>query len=119
MSWYRRAPSLGPSRGRVYVRPVETAESIPGGKIILTEATRQNMTSCQAEVVSVGAPAYCSDLDCERPHGWLSRDITSRWHQTVVQRGDWVVVAHRSLTETHIDGLFCCFADDVLARFTQ
>ena len=108
-----------PARGLVYVRPVETAESIPGGRIILTEATRQNMTSCQAEVVSVGAPAYCSDVDCERPHGWLSYDITSRWHATVVQRGDWVIVMHRSLTETHLDGLFCCNQDEVLAILKQ
>ena len=104
----RSASQLRPSRGLVLVRPVETPERLAHSRIILTDKTREVMTTHQMEVVSVGAPSICEDPDCERPHAW-------NHHVGGVSQGDWVLVRHRSLTETHEDNLFAVAQDDVLA----
>ena len=108
---------MTPARGKLFVRPVETPETLGGGKILLTEETRHGMTSGQFEVVSVGAPNVCEDEDCGRQHfnRWAEG-----WHHVLgIQAGDWVLVRHRSLSETHQDKLYCCSQDDVLARLEQ
>lgn len=104
----------------VLVKSIETTESLPGGKILLTERTRQDLTSHQMEVLSVGEPAYCIDPDCERRH-FSETTPPGRFraqHPCDAQVGDWVLVAHRSLSETDTDGVFICSQDAVLAVLT-
>lgn len=97
-----------PARGIVLLKPIETPETLGQGRIILTPATREALTTHQLEVVSLGAPSICTDPDCERPH-------SNNQHVTQLKAGDWVLVRHRSLLETHQEGLYCAHQDDVLA----
>jgi len=90
------------------LRSVETPESLPGSRIVLTPQTRTDWTAGQMEVVAIGAPAACQDVDCERPHAAGS-------HPLDAQRGDWVLVRHRALLETDQEGLFACHQDDIYA----
>lgn len=115
-----------PARGKLYVRAVETGETLPGSRIILTQATRDKLTSCQVEVIAVGYPALCNDFpECERNHIAAFHAPVGKfpdephYHPHGVGVGDWVVVTHRSLSPTHQDNLYCCHQDDVLARFNQ
>lgn len=99
------------------LKPIETPETVGQGKIILTPATREALTMHQMEVVDIGAPALCEDADCERFHS-VPRDKPCKaghWHPRPCAVGEWVLVRHRSLLETHQDGLYCCHQDDVLA----
>lgn len=54
-----------PAPGRILVKPIETAETLNGGRILLTENVREHWTLGQAEVIAVGAAAVCEDEDCE------------------------------------------------------
>jgi len=103
-----------PARGLVLVRPVETPESLPGSRIVLTPQTRTEWTAGQMEVVAIGAPAYCKDAECERDH-FLYRDTGEPTHCPAYSVGDWVLVRHRALLETDQEGLFACHQDDLLA----
>lgn len=105
---------MNPARGMVLVKPIETAESLPDGKILLTERTRQDLTSHQMEVLTVGEYAMCEDTDCERPHYWEVA-FQPRLHRCNIKVGDWVLVAHRNLSETDTDSVFICSQDAVLA----
>ena len=106
-----------PARGLVWLRAVETPETLAHGRIILTQSTREVLTTHQMEVVSVGAPSICENEDCERYH-WIANDLSERHHGMPpgLEVGAWVLVRHRSLTETHEEGLYCVHQDDVLAR---
>lgn len=104
---------MTPARGLVTLRKVETPETTPHGRIVLTPETRDTLTSHQMEVVAIGAPPICTDDHCERPH--LPDFEEDRTHPVGVHRGDWVLVRHRSLTETHQEGLYVCQQDAVLA----
>lgn len=79
------------------VRPVETAEALPGSRILLTAEARQRMTAHQCEVIAVGAFAVCEDEDCERQHATIDGALL---HAHTVVVGDWLLVAPRS----YIDG---------------
>ena len=105
-----------PARGLVWVRKVETAETLPGGVVILPQEVRDGLTSCQAEVVAVGAPVVCEDEDCERLHTPDPVVWKRQTHWPHVEPGQWVVVTHRALGETDQEGVYCCTQDDVLAR---
>lgn len=115
---------MTPARGKFLVRPVETLESLPGGQIVLTEATRKDLTAQQAEVVAVGEPAYCEDEACERPHHWQSIplddamsicEFTALYHLSTLAPHTWVLLAPRCLVETDEPNLYVCAQDDVLA----
>jgi len=98
------------------VRPVETPETLGGGRIVLTQRTRDEMTTHQMEVVSVGAPSICEDWDCERPHDEAGHaEGLRREHISSCRAGDWILVRHRGLQETDRDGMYICHQDDVLA----
>lgn len=103
----------------VLVKRIETAETLPGGKIVLTERTRQDLTSHQMEVLAVGEPAYCIDPDCQRCNELMGKVLYPGAfvlvHPCAAEVGDWVLVAHRSLSETDQDGIFICSQDAVLA----
>jgi len=101
-----------PARGLVWLRPVETPETLGHGRIILTEKTREALTTHQMEVVSVGAPSICEEEDCERDHGFTEHPKN---HICDFCAGQWVLVKHRGLSETHQEGLYCAHQDDILA----
>lgn len=116
-----------PARGKVLVKCIETPETLPHGKIILTEATREELTAYQVEIVAVGKLAYCEDTECERPHvvEHPGFPIDSEWlrgapqsHAFSGNAGDWVLVAPRSLSDSGEDGLYVVSQDSVLAILT-
>lgn len=112
-----KSSSLNPARGLVLLKPIETSETLGQGKIILTLTTREAMTTHQMEVVAIGAPSLCEDTDCERPHitGHLGTKWYNQFHPHHLTEGDWVLVRHRSLLETHQEGLYCAHQDDIQA----
>jgi len=109
-----------PARGIVLVRPVETPESLPGGRIVLTDKTRTDWTAGQMEVVAIGQEPICKAWDdgCERQHSvkvMTRAPDNPRYHPCTIGLGDWVLVRHRALLETDQSGLFACHQDDLLA----
>lgn len=94
------------ARGRVIVRPVETEQTLGGGRIILPESVREGMSQYQCEVVSVGKPDICEDKKCERPH-WIEGTAHSegideeRQHVIPVELcvGSWCLVRPRSFLD--------------------
>ena len=102
---------MTPARGTVLVRKIETEDTYRGGKILLPETARENLTANQVEIVAVGFPATCEDEDCERPHD------ANRGHPVLpgYRLPQWAILAPRSLVATHEDGLFIAAQDAVLA----
>lgn len=105
---------LRPARGRILVRPVETAEVAPGGRVILVADTRERMTAHQCEVIAVGAFAECDsrrsreERKCERSHSvenCMCEDMSlmgcsgecagRRVHSHSIRSGDWLLVRPR------------------------
>ena len=95
-----------PARGLLLVRPVETDDTLPGGRIMLVADTRERMTTYQCEVVAVGEPVVCEDEDCERGH--LGPDVIvangartefPRVHPCFAALGAWLLVRPRSYIE--------------------
>jgi hypothetical protein len=107
-------PSLTPARGLLLVRPVDTAETLPGGRIILTPDARHGLTANQCEVIAVGAFAVCdparsrAERRCARAHDIVyehtddcpemidtcTREL--RVHPHPIRPGDWLLVEPRS-----------------------
>jgi hypothetical protein len=95
-----------PARGWLLVRPIETAETMPGGLVLLTSATRESLVAWQCEAIAVGPQAICEDEDCDRLHDdcvvagnddeWLTR----REHPCAARAGDWLLVRPRSYIAT-------------------
>ena len=111
------SPAVQPARGLVYVRPIRTAEQLGSGRIALLDGTRAAWTHQQAEVVSVGRPDLCVDVDCARPH----RTEADRWnwvHPCRIATGDWVILEPRSQVDVE-DGLWAIRQDQVLARIVE
>lgn len=48
--------SWNPRAGAALVRPIQTAETLAGGSIILTSNVRDSMTANQMELVAMGPP---------------------------------------------------------------
>ena len=59
---------MRPNRGFVLVTPVETSDTLGGGKIVLPESVREGMAAYQCHVLAIGLPEICGDKKCERPH---------------------------------------------------
>jgi hypothetical protein len=107
---------MSPARGVLFVRHVETADQLPGGRILLPASVQAALTQLQMTVVDVGLPVVCEDQDCGRRHGWETDKVwTARVHPVDVAPGDWVVVKPRSLRDLDGSDLQCCGHDDVLA----
>ena len=106
---------MTPARGVVLLKPIETPEQF--GHILLIPKTRDDWTAGQMEVVAIGAPAYCVDADCDRCNRLAGKALWSEafTHPTSAKAGDWVLVRHRALSDTHESGLFACHQDDLLA----
>lgn len=122
------------SRGRCIVRKVVTEETLGGGKIILTEATRERMTGQQVIVESVGTPEVCKDKKCQRPHFrdgvvtdsdesgdvWVARvrEFNTHAPPPSLKAGAWCLVRPRafvSLSDT--EDLYLVKHSDILAIF--
>lgn len=99
------------------MKRIETPECIPGGQIVLTAQTREDLTSYQMEVLAVGEPVYCIDPDCERCNYLMGKAVYPEafMHPCGAKAGDWVLVAPRCLIETDQSGLYCCHQGDILA----
>lgn len=91
------------------MRKPDTQETIPGGRIVLPEGVREDMASCQVEVVAVGLAPLCEDPDCK----WPTTEHTN-YHRPV-EVGDWLIIRPRSLVATDEDKLYVCKQDDALA----
>ena len=90
---------MKPQRGLLQVRPVETDETLPGGRIALIAETRERMTAWQCEVIEAGAQVDCDDDECERVHTNVVDPydgIIATIHLCPVKRGDWLLVRPRS-----------------------
>lgn len=61
---------IRPARGVVLVRKAETEETMPGGKIIIPQDSREKIASYQVEIVAVGAPERCENKYCGRDHSY-------------------------------------------------
>ena len=85
-----------PSRGLLRVRPVDTAERLPGSFIILTADARERMTAHQCEVLAVGAFAVCDDEDCARRHTLVDG---ANLHTHPCVAGDWLLCTPRSFID--------------------
>ena len=111
-----------PSRGNLLVKPVETEECIPGGKIVLTANAREQMAAYQCEVVSVGLPEACDDYEnCNRNHA-LNLTCEGPEHplDARLSPGAWVYCRPRSLVDAShpTERLYFIRQSDVLAVFS-
>lgn len=90
---------MKPARGLLRVKPIETAETLPGGRITLIAETRERMTAWQCECIAVGLPSECdpkrsrAERKCERQHTVLDG---RRVHPCSVDVGAWLLVRPRS-----------------------
>lgn len=103
---------MTPSRGRLLVKRVETQETFAGGKIVIPDASREKLAAQQFEVALVGAPAFCDDEDCERPHD------EEHCHPTLVCPGDWILASPRSAVESDDPQAYLIAHDAVVAVLT-
>ena len=103
---------MKPAPGRILVKPVETAETLAGGKIILTQNTLAAWTFGQAEVVAVGPPQSCTDDDCARVHLHGCHPTDAR-----LTAGAWILCRPRRFVEAN-DGQWLVMDDDVVGIFT-
>ena len=93
---------IRPASGRVLLKPVETAESVPGGRIILVQQARDEFAKWQYEVVAVGREERCDDEDCDRHHGVFPNGYHPVDHRLVP--GAWCIIEPRSLMDACVDG---------------
>ena len=105
-----------PARGRLLVKAIETAETLNGGRIFLTENTREGMVMGQYEVVAIGDPERCEDETCEHPHvecfGDQLHPIDER-----LQIGSWILVTPRSAIDADALGYYFVNSSDVIGIF--
>jgi co-chaperonin GroES (HSP10) len=105
---------LKPRAGKALVKRIETEDTLPEGKVVLLEDTKNKMTSGQFEIVALGGALPCTDYDnCERPHD------EGDFHVQQAKEGDWVLLAPRSLIATDDSSLFLVSQDDVLALLSE
>lgn len=113
----------------MYVRPVETEDRLPGGRIIIPEDARQKFASHQVQIVAVGEPEICEDETCSRQHGLHAGfHPTGEWFEehyhgvpADLREGAWALVRPRSFTPVGHDGdkLYAVRQSDVLACFVE
>ena len=95
-----------PTRGNLLVRDVDTEDTLPGGTVHLLEDTRTRFARLQAEVVTVGPPAWDEEEDREIP--------------IPAATGDWVVLRSRwCRVPTEDPTLFVIRATDLAARLEE
>lgn len=97
---------MRPRPGLALVRPITVAETLPGGRIILTENTREFLTAQQVELVDIGREADWEDYTWEEDdRDWDSlKDL---------QPGRWLLLKHRTWIPTDVDDLFLVRHEDI------
>ena len=104
------------------VKPVETQETLNGGRILLTDAVREHWTIGQAEVVAVGEPAICDEEWCERDHIGLhpvsngngdGSYLRAHVAEPRLQPGAWILCKPRRQVEMP-DGTWMVTQDDIV-----
>lgn len=102
---------MTPAPGISRLRRIATQEMI--GSIIAPEQARDRLTCQQFEVVAMGAPEVCEDLDeCNRIHGEGDTHL-----QPELPTGTWVLVSSRSWVDAP-DGTVFVRTDAMLGVLT-
>lgn len=101
---------MKPARGLLLVRPVHTAETFAGGRIIVPDHAKARLTAWQCECLAVGDQEVCEDEDCARQH-------VDGEHPCPVHPGDWLVVQPRTFVDTYAlrEDVWVVRQDNVLA----
>ena len=108
--------AITPTRGRLLVKPVDTNETLAGGRIVLPEGTRTHWSMGQYEIVAVGDAPYCDDDECERPH---VRFFDANVHEvdSRIQEGAWVLTRPRTAIDAGERDRFFVSVEDVIGVF--
>lgn len=102
---------MRPARGRLIVQKPDTEETMPGGRIVLTQNERERMSANQVSVIAAGAPELCTRKRCRRHHD-------GNTHPHGIKAGDWLLIQHRALIEADKDkGYYIISQNDALAIF--
>lgn len=96
---------LTPLPGRALIRMVQTEETLPGGRIILTDPVRQAIALQQGELVAVG----------ESPPDLVEDEYPHHAELTRLESGAWLLLRSRSWMETDVPGLYVIRQQDILA----
>src|ERR1043166_550995 len=106
--------TLQPMSALCFAQPITTAETLSGGSIVLPESYRARVTAQQAEIVAVGPPGRCDELeDCERPHAGDRHLVDPR-----IVPGAWVLCAKWAYVAIE-DKLFAVRHEDILGVFIE
>ena len=89
--------TLIPARGNLLVREIRAADTFAGGRVLVPDTAKERLTSWQAEVIAVGAPAACDTRRCDRAHVF---EGALRVHPCELAPNDWVLTAPRAYVET-------------------
>lgn len=123
---------MTPARGLVLVRLADTEETLPGGRILLTQNVREELAAYQCEVLAVGEPDFCENKKCDRDHEYEGVPCdcpldyigpcptpSLKYHiiSDLLVVGAWCVVKHRSFvpSDDPHGKTFYVRQDDVLA----
>lgn len=99
---------LIPRPGLALIRPIRVAETFPGSSILLTENTREFLTTGQAELVSIGMEADREDYTWEEDeYGW--DDLVG------LTEGRWLLLRHRTWIPTDEPDLYLVRHEDIIA----
>lgn len=100
--------ALIPRPGLALVRPIAVAETFPGSPIILTENTRDFLTTGQAELVAIGPEAHPDD------YTWDAED--AYWTDLQgLQPGRWLLLRHRTWLPTDVPDRYLVRHEDIIA----
>lgn len=108
-----------PARGRVLIKKPDTEETLPGGRIIIPEKSRELYAANQFQVVSLGDPERCDfPEDCGlEAHKFLSLKECVHPIDPRIKPGAWIVVRPRSLVDAG-ENQYLVRQTDVLAVFS-
>ena len=101
---------LKPRDGTIIVEPVDTSETLGGGRIIIPPQARERLTLQQMTVIAVGGvPDRGEDAD---DPALAAQDQA----KAALQPNDWILVKHRTWIELDWHRFIVPF-DAVLGRF--
>ena len=124
-----------PRRGTALVRPCATQETLPGGRIIIPQSSREQFAAYQVDILAVGEPEFCGELweanhlwadeecDCEREHELVdtpSPDDPYGFHfahpiDPRIRPGAWAIVSPRSYLATGTPNEYLVSVEDIEA----
>jgi hypothetical protein len=93
-----------PRPGLAVIRRIKAAQTMPGGRILLTENTRDFLTAGQAELVTIGTAGE-PDEDAE---GQVYDELSH------LASGAWLLLRHRTWIETDEPDLFLVRHEDII-----